>query len=188
MKKYYKFDTCQQSWQAGALLKNRGYVKTDDCYWTEVYTIPDSDNEVVLFRIDAPEKFRDVCEDISVLLSEEEPSVDAAKVYGVTIDKEAYPSTDTIKDCARQAVCDIKQVQLVRVFVMGGSAGSDASRIVYNAMRRNEQFKEFATYDVVWEWCTEREIMCSSVRVISVTHHDHGDGFGHFVIEAIINE
>ncbi len=94
---------------------------------------------------------------------------------------------DVKKAAANQYTFEPEMVQLVSVVTSGYKFESEASRRVYEAMRKveNDRFWLFRIGgDMVEAYCDDKGIEWGSIRVIAVTHY--GKEYGHFVIEAIV--
>lgn len=48
--KTIKINSNEQSWSIGKELRDKGYKRTDNCYWVEIYTHPETGDKVVLER------------------------------------------------------------------------------------------------------------------------------------------
>lgn len=98
------------------------------------------------------------------------------------------PAKEEIKEAAsHQYTFEPKQVQLVRIFVMGYQFESKANQVVYKAMRNSEHFWQWQiASDMVEAYCADKGIEWGTIRIISVNHYPKGETEGHYVIEAII--
>lgn len=104
------------------------------------------------------------------------------------------PKKEDIKAAAsNQFTFEPETVQLVRAFVDGGKYENEAKQRVYKAMKKVEgdRFWLFnIAGDVIDAYCGDKGIEWGTIKVISVTHYEHGksEDYGHFVIEAIITK
>lgn len=103
------------------------------------------------------------------------------------------PTKEDIKEAAaHQYTFEPETVQLIRIFVHGDIFASEASRRVYNSMRKvaddNYWLNSIAS-DVAVAYCEDKGIEWGCVKVISINHHDHDKNnyTGHYVIEAIVS-
>ena len=45
-----KINSNEQSWSIGKELRDKGYKRTDNCYWIEIYTHPETGDKITLVR------------------------------------------------------------------------------------------------------------------------------------------